>query len=707
MSDVENMIAVLKNIDSIEVAVSKAYDSPLIKEMRLYEDGKFLSKMKCLSRSESKSTFIYTFTFSYHLHLGCLYELADGKNEFVPLNISLLGSSLEVDEKYRYDGELGAIYSPEKTIFRVFSPLANEAIVKINIGKEISYHKMERLECGVFQSEVSGDLDRASYLYIVRINGRYVTAVDPYAKSVGTNSRVGYVVDMAKIEKIDLHMDSLKPFSDYCHAIIYECNVRDMTSLTYEKDKGSYNCLARSGIKDEKGNPEGLDYIASLNVTHVQLLPVFDFQTINDEDPSSSYNWGYDPLFFFAPEGSYSSDPSDPYKRMEELRNLVGSFHQCGIRVNMDVVFNHTFQVISNSLQKLCPNYYYRFNDDGSLSNGSGCFNDVETRHYMARKLIVDSLTHFVKFYGMDGFRFDLMGIIDKDTLNSAYFAVKTLNHSAMMYGEGWDLPTNLPSTQKGSLNNAFAMKDFGFFNDRFRDICKGKSFGANLSSRGYLTGDLNYIDGFKHVFLGSVISLAYPPLFAEPSQSINYLECHDDATLFDKIAVCCPNESESLRLKRIMLCNACVILGFGVPFIHAGQEFGQSKDGTSNSYNSGDQVNGLRYNIAASRKDMVRYLQGAIKLKETYPCFTSDNKKEITDKVTFENLPNGALAVKYINSDDSSAVIVIINPSDVTVRYQFDKYYRIVFNEAGLMEKPLYSQLVLVNGITLIVAMS
>lgn len=700
--------ATLKGNNTLEVRMKKAIASSFAMNMRFYENYQFKGNLEFVSKSESKSTFIYIFKFDHEINPGNLYSIANGENEFCHIDISCLGSNPELEEKYRYDGELGAIYSKESTIFRVYTPLSSE--VNVNIIKPDGtrfVEVMNRIEGGVYQAEIKGDLDKCKYNYIARINGEYVTAVDPYAKSVDTNSRYGYVVDMDKIGDISLNENYLPEFSSPTDAVIYECDIRDMTSLTNVENKGSFNALSKEGLIDSQGNPIGLDYIAELNVSHVQLMPFYDFQTIDDSNPQSMYNWGYDPEFYFAVEGSYSSNPEDPYARMRELRNLISSFHKKGIRVNMDVVFNHVFRTYSNSLEILCPNYYFRLNEDGTYSNGSGCGNDFESRHYMARKLIVDCLKHFLKNYGVDGFRFDLIGIIDVDTTRLAYYACKSIKPNLMFYGEGWDLATNLPSAKKTTLNNSTKLPEVGFFNDRFRDIVKGHTYGEDMNGKGYLSGDVNYIDGFKHVFIGSVISLAFPPLFDNLSQSINYVECHDNGTLYDKLTVCCPNEDEETRLKRVKLINAVTILAYGVPFIHAGQEFGATKEGDTNSYISGDQINGFDYLTAGRRKSMVSFFKDCIKLKRYSSYFNLKEKKDIEETVEFKNIDNGALLITFFNKEVGKEIIAVINPTNSVVKYNFEKYYKIIFNEAGYIEEDNYSQLLLVNGISLVVAVS
>lgn len=700
-----NFDAFLRENGIIEVSINKKLNAHDIQNVRLYENKKFIKKLERVSKTESKSTFIYSFKLDYVIVPGRLYELANEHNEFSPLNISSIVFDEEFERKYRYEGELGAIYSKERTIFRVFSPLASSGVVKVfkRSEDEAEYFTFRRIEGGVLEAVAEGDYDGAGYLFIVKINGYIVSVVDPYAKSLGSNSRCGFVINEESVKDIDLNYDKLPVLKSWNYASVYELDVRDMTSLTNIEGKGTYSALCLEGQKDQCGNPIGFDYITSLNFTHIQLLPVYDFQTIDDDNPSSMYNWGYDPLFYFAPEGSYSSSPSSAYARVRELRKVVSSFHKKGMRVNMDVVFNHTFSPMSNSFEALCPNYYYRFNNDKTMSNGSMCGNDLETRNFMVRKLIIDALVYFVKMYGMDGFRFDLMGIIDKVTLKKAWMILKSIKPDIMFYGEGWDMPTALESHEKSSMNNAFDLENIGFFNDRFRDTARGKS----NDIKGYLNGDLNYRDGFKHVFLGSTISIAYPPLFAHPHQSINYVECHDNSTLFDKMVCSNGHEDEVTRLKRVKLFNAAIILSYGIPFIHAGQEVGLSKNGVENSYNSGDSINGFKYDVAYSRKNMISFINDAIKLKRYSRLFSLDNKNEIEKVLDFEDLPNGALAVHYFDAESERKIVAIINPSNITVKYQFDKYYKIIFNEAGWINEENYSQLVLVNGITLLVAVS
>lgn len=665
--------------------------------LRLYEEGKPLLPLKFLSTADSGEFFLYIIPVDYKFVPGKRYEILDLVNNVIPLDISSLADEPEFDKTYRYDGELGAIYHPNETIFRVFAPFSNSMFVHYSsVGDDNVYAApMKRLDCGVFEAVVEGDLDGARYQYEGNNNGKLYISADPYSFGLSSNSRYSYVINPDKVLSRGLNRDCLKPM-DPLKVTIYEADVRDMTSLTELQNRGTYLALSKEGLKDEDGFSIGLDYILSLGFSHIQLLPVLDFQTIDEDDPLKTYNWGYDPLNYFAPEGSYSTDPDDPYKRLFELRDLVSTFHRRGMRVTFDVVYNHVFNPVTNPLGVLAPGYYFRKNKDGSYSNGSFCGNDLETRHYMCRRLIKDSLRHAVEFFGADGFRFDLMGIIDSQTLKEAYDNLKKDYPDMIFYGEGWDMPTNLPYNEKSVDGNGLELPFLGFFNGVFRDVVKG-NVGGGLGIPGYLCGDFGKIEDFKFVFSGSVMEVARRPMFVSTTQSINFVECHDNETLFDKLQVCRADDSEEERFKRINMINAAVIFAQGVPFIHMGQEYGASKDGNGNTYNAGDLLNGLNYDIASNRKDMIRFLREALEFRKNLPIFFKD-RSELIKHLSFENIGHGALKVTY-DLDRGEAYHIIINPSKDTFNYNFNSYVKVVFNEKGKVNTgyDLYSQLLII----------
>lgn len=704
------MQAIAKQGDVLEVTFSKDFYTMPQSEFRIYEDGKLRMKTRPVSQSESGSSFIYTMmTRGLDYVPGREYLVKTKENYFIPIDISFLAMTEAFEKRYRFDGQLGAVYSKERTTFRVFTPFATLVILKLMRKGETEYktYRMRRDdEHGIYETTIDGDLDEARYLFCPKIFGEMNDVVDPYAFGLGHNSLYSYVIDPERVKKIDTGSEGLPPLVDRSTCVIYECSVRDMTSLTDLKDRGTYEALTREGLKTKGGLPMGLDYLASLGVTHVQLQPVLDFQTVDDDDPFSTYNWGYDPSFYFAPEGSYATNPDDPYSRILELRSLVGALHRKGLRVNFDVVYNHVYSAIFNPLGILVPQYYFRHNNDQTLSSGSGCGNDLESRNYMVRKLIKDSMRHLMDFFDCDGYRFDLMGITDIETLKQAHEELSAIKPDVMFYGEGWDLWTNLPADLKATQYNSYKIPFVSFFNDRFRDVVKGKTDSSGLAVRGYLSGDTNYLDGFKHVYLGSSIAIAFAPLFASPKQSVNYVECHDNHTLYDKLKACCQGESDEDIFRRMKMITVCLLTSCGIPFFHAGQEIGLSKGGNGNSYDAGDKVNGFDYDILDKRRDLYLFFKDAIQFKDRLLSLVGKEHDEIRSLVSFENLPFNAVKINFRLKDFTT--YIIFNPTKNSFTYSFEDYSQLIFNESGNVEdQDCYVKLAIVSALSVSVYLS
>ena len=709
LNKLQTFKAILKNLDSAEITIAKSYNAQGCSSFSLYENGAFICDLEISSSSETSRNFIYQVTGFPELKIDGEYEIYDNRNVPIYLDCSCLARYDKYVDRMYCPKEMGAIYSKESTTFRVFAPSASVAVVNVYKEKKnfttILLTKDE--ESGTFEGTLKGDYDGYLYSYLLKINNQFVEAMDPYAKAVNRFSRKAFIIDPKKVE-VESNRENLPPFSSPTDAIIYEMSVRDITSDKSVGfiNKGKYFGLLEENIKTRNGNPAGMDYLKSLGVTHVQLQPVFDFCTTNDEHPEDTYNWGYDPLNFNVPEGSFSINPNDPYSRIIELKKVIQLFHKNGIRVVMDVVYNHLFNQEISCFEQTCPNYYFRYNEHGEKSNGSFCGNDFESRHLMARKFIVDSCKYWTKEYDIDGFRFDLMGIIDIKTMQEVTKEVKKLKPDSIIYGEGWDMPTMMPSNQKASMLNANALPDIGFFNDRYRETSKGKTDPSELFVKGYLSGDTNYIDGFKHIFAGSCLPLAFPPLFSSPTQSINYVECHDNHTLFDKLKVCCYDEDEQTILKRIKLFNACIMLSEGVPFFHMGQEIGLTKKGVGNSYNSGDDINQFKYQVLDKRKDLYKYFIDLVKIRKEYSFLRLNNKNDIEKSLNFVNLDSGALAIEFKNKsiiDPYQNVVIFINPSKQSVEVDLDDYYQVVLNETGRFTTPLYAKHLIINSISVV----
>lgn len=702
--------AKLKDEENIEVIVAKSYNSQGCLKFYLYDGDSLVGELEIVSKSYSSKYITYQLYNRYALSLGRDYYIMDERNISIDLDISRLMQLDKFVGRLYSDEKMGSSYSKKGTTFRIFSPIASSGIVMIqNKEKKIfeSTPLVKNEKTGVFEGYAKGDLGSHNYFYLLKINNRFEKVMDPYSYAVTLLSHSSVIVNPKDVE-VDLNLDKLKPFGTINDAIIYETSVRDLTSdpNTSIVNKGKFLGFIEEGVKTQKGNPVGIDYLKSLGVTHVQLLPVYDFQTTNDLHPEDTYNWGYDPCNFCAPEGSFSTKPNDPLNRIIELKKLVSKLHENNIRVVMDVVFNHVFNMETSCFEQACPNYYFKYNQDGILSNGSFCGNEFESRHLMARKYIIDACKFWVKEYGIDGFRFDLMGLIDIETINLVYQECKKIKPDFIMYGEGWDMPSCMGQQQRASMNNAFLMPNVGFFNDRFRDIVKGKTGHDELYVKGYLSGDTNYIDGFKHVFSGSVLPIAHPPLFATASQSINYVECHDNNTIFDKLRVCCYNEDETTILRRVKLINASIMFASGVPFFHMGQEIGLSKYGEGNSYNLPDSINQFRYNELDQRMDLYHFFIDLVSIRKEFSFLRLSNKDDLEKTFEFNTEFGGILKIRYKNKDiikPYQDVLIYINPTGNSYETDLDDYYKIIFNESGKISSNLYSQHLIVNPLSLV----
>lgn len=697
--------ATLLKDNNIEVHVHKAYNSNFAKNFYLYCDEIRLCELKILDARETGHHFHYVLGDVPSLNIGSEYKIYDDRFLFCFLDMRVLMRNEKIASLFYCDDVMGANYHKYYTTFRLFSPLATSAFCVYTLeGKEHILTLEKNPDNGVFQGRAPGDLGKSNYYFIVRINGKLIMADDPYAKAVTSQSSCSVVVDDRKTY-IDLNEDKLPTLKSPTDAIIYEMSIRDMTSFkgTSIVHKGQYLGLTQPSSKTKNNNPVGLDYLRYLGVTHVQLMPTYDFNTGSDIYPNEAYNWGYDPLFYNVPEGSYSSDSKDPYARIIEMKKMVASFHKAGIRVVMDVVFNHVFNMESSSFEKICPSYYFRYNENGSLSNGSFCGNEFNSSFPMARKFIVDSCLYWVKEYGIDGFRFDLMGLIDIDTINEVKTKCRQIKKDFLIYGEGWDMPTVLPSSMRSNSNNSQKLPHVGFFNDRFRDTVKGKSSDYELWVKGYLLGDTNYIDGFKHCFLSSSLPVSFPPMFQSPDQSINFVECHDNATVYDKLEVSNSYESEEIKLKRIRLLNAAVILSYGIPFLHMGQEIGYSKKGIYNSYNSGDEINQFNYDLLDQRINEAKFVKDLIFVKKAFNCFRLSSKEAIKQTVSFKDLPYGAIAISYVGEkvEPCKEMIIIFNPTNSSFDLELNDEFSLVMDINGFVTDDTKKRKYHIDGIS------
>lgn len=585
---------------------------------------------------------------------------------------------MNVDYKPYFGNDLGAIYSKKATSFALWAPISTSVTLNLeNHNNEFMKIPLEEVEPGVFKTVVKGDLLNRKYYYTVINNGKEVNTNDPWGKGTSLNSEYSAVVDVDKIAK----MRNIKPKNDIksaLDAIVYELHIRDFTEDKNSDiaDKRHFLGLVEEGKKTLGGHPAGLDYLKYLGITHIQILPVMDFGGTDDINPMMAYNWGYNPISYFALEGSFSHSPAIPQSRLIEFKTMVNKLHKHNIRVIMDVVYNHVYEYKNTSWQKLVPDYFFRFYDDGSISQSSGCGNDFASEKPMARKMIIDSLKYFVEVFDVDGFRFDLMGISDYETINMAYEETKKIKPDIIFYGEGWNMPTALAENLRASADNFEKMPNIGFFNDTFRDVIKGSTF--DLGAKGFISGGMTSKDVLQYVFRAGVVDGIYRHRFLYPHQSINYVECHDNHTIFDKLTSANYGEDESLLLQRIKFANTLTMLSIGVPFFHMGQEIGQSKFGLGNSYNV-MKVNNMSYKLLDQRFDLAMYFHLLAIIRKKLSFLKIDDPKIIEDLFTVEQWDEKLI---MISSDKKeyikpySKILIIINCTDELKNYELDDYY-------------------------------
>lgn len=587
--------------------------------------------------------------------------------------------------------KLGATYSKNETTFKVFAPNRD----KIDLVITDDYKKVRRDiypmvkdEMGIFTVSLKGNYDEYFYNYIVE--DKY-EVTDPYAVSASINSMYSAVIDLGDTNP-EGFKESKHPDIKENEAIIYELSVKNYTA---DQSSGVYNRgkflgLAEAGTR-YKDVKTGLDNIKELGVTHVQVLPIYDFISV-DEDHSrffhdDNYNWGYDPELYFAPEGSYSTNPLDPKSRVREAKEMVNAFHDRGIGVIMDVVFNHTFKTIDSNLNTLAPKYYHRTNPDESFSNGSGCGNELASEKPFVRKLIIDSLVYWAKEYKIDGFRFDLMALIDLETIKIAIKELKKINPNIIIYGEPWMALSSPLAYDQQIWKGRQRSNGFGVFNDDFRDAIKGD---VNSYGKGYIQGIFNNKHAIETGIRGS-IDIGNGDGFADDaSETINYFNCHDNLILYDKLAISLDDTSDINSYVKLAL--GIIMLSFGKPFIYEGNEFNHSKKNDANSYRSPLYINAINWEDKENNKEIFTYAKDLIALRKSIEAFKYTSHDEIEKRLDFiEGLDNSVIGYTL---DKEYLVLINVNcheifiDRDILVNYLgSEEYNKIekIFDKEGM----------------------
>ena len=631
---------------------------------------------------QENDKYIGEFYLEHNVFLGDEYLFRI--NEFTTIiSVKELPLRSDFDTFFYYDGELGAIVNGNKTTFRVWTPLATE----VNLLLEDEVIKMERIDCGVYQVEIDRNCHLEKYLYQAKIDGEWVTSIDPYGKSSTLNSKESVVIDFSKI-KIDLNNDKVSEKIPSGQSLIYELHLRDFSMIndgSVDKSlQNKFKFLTKEDLYNKAGHPIGLNYLKYLGVSHVQLLPVLDFGSVDETNPFAKYNWGYDPVQFFTLEGSYASELENPLSRVVDFKEMVAALHKNGIRVILDVVYNHVYEHKSTSFHKLVPNYFFRREGD-MMTNCSGCGNDFATEKKMARKIIVDSLKFLSSEYGVDGYRFDLMGLMDTDTLNLASDELHKIKPETYLYGEGWNMYRK-DGYRFGNIGNCDILPTYSFFNDKFRDIVKGDTF--NRFDKGYAFGNAQLRDGMRFLLYGSCNNIVYRKMFIDSTQSLNYVECHDNMTLFDKIKLNYERVTNDFLMKKVALINSIVLICPGISFIHMGQEFGQSKGYRDNTYKDNDGINYFNNDLYNKNFLYTRTVSEFRKIVQELPYLRKSDPDTLRDIIAAQGIGQCGLSIS-INTDGFNSkynnLKIIINPSDEeTIFLDFDKEQKVLFSSLG-----------------------
>ena len=566
------------------------------------------------------------------------------------------------------DYKMGAIYSKDKTTFRVFSPEKNVKLSIINDYRNPrkNIYSMKQNDWGIWELTLNGDYDGYYYSYIV--DDKY-EVTDPYSFTSSINSMYSVVCDMQKTNPVGF-INSSVPQIPENEAIIYELSIKNYTAdkTSNIKNAGKYLGLTEKS-SSYHGYKTGLANLKELGITHVQIMPFYDFISVDENNQrffdDDNYNWGYDPELYFTPEGSFAIDPNNPKSRIIEAKKMIDAIHSENIAIVMDVVFNHTFKSYDSNLNTLAPNYYYRMNKDGTFSNGSGVGNELASEKPFVRKLIIDSLKHWVKEYKIDGFRFDLMALIDVDTIKISIKELRKINPNLIIYGEPWiALGTTLPY-KKQSLKGSQRSNGFGVFNDTYRDAIKGDTDSYGI---GYIQGNFYLKTQIEEGIAGSIYYDEKRMGFADyASESINYFNCHDNLILYDKLIISI-KDLENID-NYIKLALTLIMLSFGKPFLYEGNEFNHSKNNDRNSYNSPLFINAINWQEKKVNVDIFNYTKNLIDLRKSLKVFNKVDPEDIRNSLTFMNNIDDSLIIYKIKTDEGY-ILVAINAS------KEDKYF-------------------------------
>ena len=556
-------------------------------------------------------------------------------------------------------------FSDTKTVFKLNAP--KSAILRIyddaTSGKVKNMIKMKKVGKESWRAEVKGNLKGKFYTF----DTGYGECPGLFAKAVGVNGNRAAVVDMTETDPEGWETDKRPELKSPCDLVIYELHHRDFSidpssGIRY---KGKFLALTES---------HSIEYLKRLGVNAIHILPSFDYASVDETQlDTPQYNWGYDPKNYNVPEGSYATDPYNPIARIKEFKLMVQALHKAGIRVILDVVYNHTFDIENSNFQRVNPDYFYRKTSDGKYSNGSGCGNETASEKQLMREYMVESIKYWINEYHIDGFRFDLMGVHDIQTMNLIRHEVDKIDPSIYIYGEGWSAGSCAYPTEKLAMKaNAKQLDGIGAFCDDMRDALRGPF--SDDHKGGFLAGEPNMEESIKFGIAGAVshpqidmkkVNYSKAPWTNSPSQMISYVSCHDDMCLTDRLKASIPNISTDELIRLDLLAQTAVLTSQGVPFILCGEEMLRDKKGVHNSYNSSDSINHLDWNNLKKYPEVFNYYCGMIALRKAHPAFRMGNADEVRKHLDFLDAPKGVVAFHLKNNaggDKWKDIIVVLN---------------------------------------------
>lgn len=601
---------------------------------------------------------------------------------------------------FTYNGnDLGAVYTTHGTTFKVWAPNAEEISVVVyeTFNAEIKQkHVMNKGEKGIWFLSLRGDFKNKYYNYLVTNSGIEKETQDIYTKGSNANGKKGMIVDFNSINPHNWKNHKRPLAINRTEIVIYELHVRDFSVAEDSgiKNKGKYLAFTEKNTKTPKGIVTGLDHLKDLGITHVHLLPVYDFATV--DETVGGYNWGYDPYLFNVLEGSYATDSQDGTVRIREFKTMIQTLHENGICVIMDVVYNHTFDFENSPMEVLAPGYYYRKDWNGNYTNGSGCGNETASEKPMMKKFIVDSIAFWAEEYKIDGFRFDLMALHDIDTMKEVIKQAKIINPNIVIYGEPWTGgPSSLPSSLQLIKGSQKGMQ-VSLFNDAMRNAIKGDNDGIQV---GFVNGGVGFELEVKKGIVGGIKYNDKICDFAkEPGESINYVSAHDNLCLYDKFEKSNPNNTPLEREKMNRLALSIVLTSQGVPFIQGGTEILRTKQGNHNSYNAGDAVNEIAWSRKSEFAETYEYIKGLIALRKSQKVMTLDNAYEVRKSLVFLDAPCNCIAYELTSTfkNEYNKLIIIHNSNNKGIKVLLPDCYewKVLANEyevdkAGVSKGP------------------